>query len=98
MDGTPSSPLDQIIREGTRMRSDQHRCRIKNDWDDGYSHTTYTSIPDHDMTEAETSRFVTILYIWLALLIAAALIGYSLRSVRNNPSETPNPNLQQAPI
>jgi hypothetical protein len=80
------------------MRSDQHRCLIKNDRDDGYSHTTYTSIPDHDMTEAETSRFATILYIWLALLIAAALIGYSLRSVRNNPELTPKQNVWQAPI
>jgi hypothetical protein len=93
-----AKPFSQIIREGTRMRSDQHRRRIKNDRDDGYSHTAYTTIPDHDMTDAETSRIATTLYIWFALLIAAALIGYSLRSVRNNPSETPKPNVQQAPI
>ena len=81
------------------MQSDQHRWRIKNDRDNGYSHMSYTSIPDHDMTDAETSRVGTVLYIWLALLIAAALIGFSLKTLPTNPSNTvPRQNVQQAPI
>jgi hypothetical protein len=86
------------------MRSDQHRRRIKNDRGDDYrgddfSHTTYTSIPDQDMATMEASRFATVLYVWLALLIAAALIGYSLRSFHTTPSNnTPKPNVRQAPI
>jgi hypothetical protein len=89
----------QVIREGTRMRSDQHRRQIKNDRDDGYSHMAYTNLPDHDMTDVETSRVATVLYIWLALLIAAALIGFSLKTLPLNPSNTvPKQNVQQAPI
>lgn len=80
------------------MRSDQHQWRIKNDRCDDYSHAAYTSIPDHDMTDTTRSRFATILYVWLALLIAAALIGYSLRSIHTDPSDKPRQNVQQAPI
>ena len=80
------------------MRSDQHRRRIKNDRCDDYSHATYTSIPDHDMTDTTSSRVATILCVWLILLIAVALIGYSFGSVRTDPSITPKPGVWQAPI
>jgi hypothetical protein len=63
-----------------------------------YSHAVDTSIPNHAMTDTTRSRFASILYVWLALLIAAALIGYSLRSVRTDSSDTPKQNVQQAPI
>jgi hypothetical protein len=79
------------------MRSNQHRRRINHD-NHEYSHSSYTSIPEPDLEDTTTSRFATVLSIWLALLIAAALIGYSLQSLHSNPSNTPKQNVRQAPI
>ena len=80
------------------MRSDHHRRQIKNDRHDDYSHSMYTSIPEPD---ANTSRITVFVYGWLALLIAAALIGYSLFSLPTDPSDNnpdEKPKVYQAPI
>jgi hypothetical protein len=95
MNSTLGGRSSQFIREETRMRSGQYRRRIKTDSHDEYSHTLYIRIPEPD---ADTSRFATILYVWLALLIAAALIGYSLQALRISPSITPKNHVRQAPI
>ena len=77
------------------MRSGLHRRQINSDSHVEYSHAIHTSIPE---PAANTSRFATILYVWLALLIAAALIGYSLQSLRISPGITPKNHVRQAPI
>jgi hypothetical protein len=64
---------------------------------DPCSHELDTGIPDN----SDTSRFAIIVYIWLALMIASALIGHSLfllptDSSKGNPDE--KPKIRQAPI
>jgi hypothetical protein len=47
------------------------------DSDQPFSHAEDTFIPDR--SETETSRDAIYLYVWLALLITIAVIGYSLQ-------------------